>query len=206
MLRQAGKEAGILGKSILMDGIKIVLPDKVRYIIEMLLYAGFEAYAVGGCIRDSLLGRKPKDWDITTSASPAKVKELFRRTIDTGEQHGTVTVMIGVEGFEVTTYRIDGVYEDGRHPKEVTFVKTLRTDLERRDFTINAMAYNETDGLVDIFDGKGDLKRKVIRCVGDPRQRFFEDALRMMRTVRFAAELGFSIDENTRAAVCAQSL
>ena len=181
--------------------MKIHLPDKVIHIIQILQNAGHEAYAVGGCVRDSILGRIPDDWDITTSARPAEVKALFGRTIDTGIQHGTVTVMLGKEGFEVTTYRIDGIYEDGRHPREVTFTGELREDLRRRDFTVNAMAYNETDGLVDAFDGLGDLKRKTIRCVGDARERFAEDAPRMMRAVRFSAQLGFSIEEDTQAAI-----
>lgn len=179
----------------------IQLPEKVKYMIDTLMEAGYEAYAVGGCIRDSILGRKPGDWDITTSASPMQVKQLFKKTIDTGIQHGTVTVMISGEGFEVTTYRIDGEYEDGRHPKEVRFTASLLEDLKRRDFTINAMAYNEKDGLVDAFSGKQDLERKVIRCVGNPKERFEEDALRMMRAVRFAAQLGFSIEEGTKDAI-----
>jgi len=179
----------------------IALPKKVGFIIDTLTQAGYEAYAVGGCIRDSMMGRIPKDWDITTSAKPPEVKAVFPKTINTGEKHGTVTVMVGREGFEVTTYRIDGEYEDSRHPKEVTFTPDLLEDLKRRDFTINAMAYNETAGLVDAFDGLKDLDRKVIRCVGDSRQRFEEDALRMMRAVRFAAELGFSIEESTQEAI-----
>ena len=179
----------------------IQLPEKVKYIIDTLMEAGYEAYAVGGCIRDSILGRKPGDWDITTSAKPMQVKQLFKKTIDTGILHGTVTVMIRGEGFEVTTYRIDGEYEDGRHPREVTFTANLLEDLRRRDFTINAMAYNEKDGLVDAFSGKEDLERKVIRCVGNPKERFEEDALRMMRAVRFAAQLGFSIEAGTRGAI-----
>ena len=129
--------------------MKIQLPDKVHGIIETLTAAGYEAYAVGGCIRDSVLGREPSDWDITTSAKPEDVKRIFARTIDTGIKHGTVTVMMEHEAFEVTTYRIDGVYEDGRHPKEVTFTASLEEDLRRRDFTMNAMAYNEQTGLVD---------------------------------------------------------
>ena len=181
--------------------MKIHLPDKVIHIIQILQNAGHEAYAVGGCVRDSILGGIPDDREINTSARPAEVKALFGRTIDTGIQHGTVTVMLGKEGFEVTTYRIDGIYEDGRHPREVTFTGELREDLRRRDFTVNAMAYNETDGLVDAFDGLGDLKRKTIRCVGDARERFAEDALRMMRAVRFSAQLGFSIEEDTQAAI-----
>lgn len=182
--------------------MRIALPKKVQYIINTLQQAGYEAYAVGGCIRDSILGKTPQDWDITTSAKPKEVKRVFYKTIDTGIEHGTVTVMLEGEGFEVTTYRIDGKYEDFRHPKEVTFTPNLLEDLKRRDFTINAMAYNETEGLVDAFDGIGDLNRNIIRCVGEAKQRFREDALRMMRAVRFAAQLGFTIDEATKAAVC----
>ena len=180
--------------------MNIVVPEKVNTIIETLLQHGYEAYAVGGCVRDSLLGRKADDWDITTSASPYEVKALFRRTIDTGIQHGTVTVMLDKEGFEVTTYRIDGEYEDGRHPKEVLFTKNLEEDLKRRDFTINAMAYNEQTGMVDIFGGAEDLKRRLIRCVGVAGDRFDEDALRILRAFRFSAQLGFSIEEQTKEA------
>lgn len=179
----------------------ITLPDKVKFIIDTLTRAGYEAYAVGGCVRDSVLGRVPVDWDITTSASPYRVKELFPKTVDTGIKHGTVTVMEGKEGFEVTTYRIDGEYEDFRHPREVTFTSDLVEDLKRRDFTINAMAYNESEGLIDIFGGISDIERKVIRCVGNPKDRFTEDALRMMRAVRFAAQLGFVIEDETKDAV-----
>ncbi len=181
--------------------VQIVLPKKVKYIIDTLMDKGYEAYAVGGCVRDSLLGRTPQDWDITTSAKPEQVKELFRHTIDTGIQHGTVTVMIDHEGFEVTTYRIDGEYEDARHPKEVLFTANLLEDLKRRDFTINAMAYNEQNGIVDAFDGIGDLDRGVIRCVGKAQERFTEDALRMLRAIRFAAQLGFKIEAETRDAI-----
>lgn len=180
--------------------MNIQVPEKVNIIIETLLRHGHEAYAVGGCVRDSLLGREADDWDITTSASPYEVKALFRRTIDTGIQHGTVTVMLEKEGFEVTTYRIDGEYEDGRHPKEVLFTKNLEEDLKRRDFTINAMAYNGQAGMVDIFGGVKDLEDKVIRCVGKAGERFDEDALRIMRAFRFSAQLGFSIEERTRQA------
>lgn len=180
---------------------EITLPGKVKYILEKLRENGYEAYAVGGCIRDSLMGRLPEDWDITTSAKPLQVKALFSRTIDTGLQHGTVTVMLKSEGFEVTTYRIDGAYEDARHPKEVSFTQNLMEDLKRRDFTINAMAYNEQDGLVDVFDGMEDLKRGVIRCVGHPAERFCEDALRILRAVRFGAQLDFEIEENTKNAI-----
>lgn len=179
----------------------ITLPEKVKYILETIEAAGFEAYAVGGCIRDCLLNRKPEDWDITTSAKPHQVKALFKRTIDTGIQHGTVTVMLDKEGFEVTTYRIDGEYEDGRHPKQVQFTANLIEDLKRRDFTINAMAYSEKNGLVDEFDGLKDLKEGIIRCVGSPRERFAEDALRMMRAVRFSAQLGYDIDHETSEAI-----
>ena len=179
----------------------IQMPEKVNFIIQTIQDAGFEAYAVGGCVRDSILGRIPDDWDITTSANPQQVKELFRRTIDTGLQHGTVTVMLDKEGFEVTTYRIDGKYEDGRHPTEVTFTANLEEDLRRRDFTINAMAYNEQVGLVDIYGGLEDIERKVIRCVGNAEARFGEDALRIMRAVRFSAQLGYSIEEETRQAI-----
>ena len=181
--------------------MRIRLPDKVNNIIETLTAAGYEAYAVGGCVRDSVLGRVPNDWDITTSAMPAETKSLFHRTIDTGIQHGTVTVMLGKEGFEVTTYRIDGDYEDSRHPKEVTFTVSLEEDLKRRDFTINAMAYNEQSGLVDIFGGMQDMEQGVIRCVGNAEDRFTEDALRMLRAVRFSAQLGYSIEEETKQAI-----
>lgn len=181
--------------------MQIQLPKKVKYIIEQLEAAGFEAYAVGGCVRDSLLNRIPDDWDITTSATPYEVKDVFPRTIDTGIQHGTVTVMLDHEGFEVTTYRIDGTYEDNRHPKEVIFTSNLVEDLKRRDFTINAMAYNEKSGIVDVFHGIEDLKAKKIRCVGDAKERFTEDALRMMRAVRFSAQLGYEIEEKTRFAI-----
>lgn len=181
--------------------MKFELPQKVNNIIKTLQAAGFEAYAVGGCVRDMMLGREPDDWDITTSAMPEEVKGLFRRTVDTGIKHGTVTVMDGKEGFEVTTYRIDGKYEDGRHPNSVTFTRSLEEDLKRRDFTINAMAYNNSEGLVDLYDGEGDLQKKIIRAVGDANKRFEEDALRIMRAVRFSAQLGFSIEEQTLSAM-----
>ncbi len=181
--------------------MQIKLPEKVKRIITELETAGYEAYAVGGCVRDSILGKEPDDWDITTSASPMQIKAAFRRTIDTGIQHGTVTVMLDHESFEVTTYRIDGEYEDSRHPKEVVFTASLMEDLKRRDFTINAMAYNEKSGLIDIFGGMADLENKVIRCVGNAKERFGEDALRMLRAVRFSAQLGFFIDTDTERAI-----
>ncbi|MDY4165587.1 MAG: CCA tRNA nucleotidyltransferase [Lachnospiraceae bacterium] len=177
------------------------LPDSVEKIIHTLEAAGYEAYAVGGCVRDALLGLTPDDWDITTSAEPEEVKALFSRTIDTGIKHGTVTVRLNGKSFEVTTYRIDGKYEDGRHPEEVTFTKSLEEDLKRRDFTINAMAVNDRTGIVDLFGGQEDLKAGIIRCVGDPMERFSEDALRMMRAVRFAAKLDFSIEEETKKSI-----
>lgn len=179
----------------------IEIPAGAEQVLEVLHKAGFEAYVVGGCVRDSILGRIPGDWDITTSASPQEVKRLFDRTVDTGIAHGTVTVLIGKEGYEVTTYRIDGAYEDFRHPKEVTFTSSLIEDLKRRDFTVNAMAYSHETGIVDEFGGLRDLQEKVIRCVGEPRERFGEDALRMMRAVRFAAQLGFRIDERVKEAI-----
>lgn len=179
----------------------IELPEKVKRIINTIQNAGYEAYAVGGCIRDSILGRIPDDWDITTSAAPIQVKELFGHTIDTGIVHGTVTVMLEKEGFEVTTYRIDGKYEDGRHPKEVIFTPSLEEDLKRRDFTINAMAYNEKDGIIDLFGGREDMRAGKIRCVGDAGERFSEDALRIMRAVRFSAQLGYEIEEKTAEAI-----
>ena len=137
--------------------MQIILPKNVNKIIHVLEEHGFQAYAVGGCIRDSLLGRTPHDWDITTSALPEQVKDLFKKTVDTGIQHGTVTILLDGEGYEVTTYRLDGEYEDSRHPKEVTFTSLLSEDLKRRDFTVNAMAYNEKDGLVDLFGGQKDM-------------------------------------------------
>ena len=179
----------------------IQMPDKVHKIIEILEAAGYEAYAVGGCVRDSILGREPNDWDITTSAKPEETKSLFARTIDTGIKHGTVTVMLDKDGFEVTTYRIDGIYEDSRHPKKVTFTASLEEDLKRRDFTVNAMAYNERTGLVDIFGGLADIDQGIIRCVGNAEERFTEDALRMLRAVRFSAQLGYEIEEKTKQAI-----
>ena len=180
-----------------MEKIEILIPAGAAKILRVLEDHGYEAYVVGGCVRDSLLGRNPHDWDITTSALPLQVKALFRRTIDTGLKHGTVTIMENGEPYEVTTYRVDGEYLDGRHPSEVTFTASLKEDLQRRDFTINAMAYSEKNGLQDFFGGLQDLKNKRIRAVGDPMKRFGEDALRIMRAVRFAAQLGYEIEEET---------
>ncbi len=187
--------------------MNIQLPRNVENIINTLQAAGYDAYAVGGCVRDSLLMRKPDDWDITTSALPGQVKDIFKRTIDTGIKHGTVTILLPAEDsarwdtYEVTTYRVDGEYEDSRHPKEVTFTPDLREDLKRRDFTINAMAYNNRTGLVDEFDGIGDLKKQIVKAVGNPCERFTEDALRMMRAVRFAAQLGYEVEPRTKEAI-----
>jgi len=183
--------------------IQIKLPMGVRYIIEMLAARGFEAYAVGGCVRDSMMGRVPADWDITTAASPEDVLDVFKahRVIPTGIKHGTVTVLCKGGQFEVTTYRVDGLYTDGRRPENVTFTASLEEDLKRRDFTINAMAYNEEKGLQDFFGGAEDLARKVVRCVGDPRERFAEDYLRMLRAYRFAAVLGFDLEPSVVAAI-----
>ncbi len=177
------------------------LPEAVKYIIGVLENEGYEAYAVGGCVRDSILGRNPDDWDITTSAKPEQTKALFDKTFDTGIEHGTITVLVDNIGYEVTTYRIDGEYEDSRRPNDVEFTTNLREDLLRRDFTINAMAYNSKDGLVDIFGGMVDLESKIIRCVGTAKDRFTEDALRILRAIRFSAQLGFEIEAETAAAI-----
>ena len=179
----------------------IKIPAPAEEIISRLNENGYEAYVVGGCVRDMLLGREPEDWDITTSALPEQVKQVFRRTIDTGIQHGTVTVMADKEGYEVTTYRIDGEYSDGRHPNSVEFTSNLVEDLKRRDFTVNAMAYSGRTGFVDEFGGVEDLKRGIIRCVGAPMDRFTEDALRILRAIRFSAQLGFSIERHTYEAI-----
>lgn len=175
------------------------MPKNVDTAINLLQSAGFEAYAVGGCVRDSLLGKTPNDWDITTSAKPEDMKSVFAdfHCIDTGIKHGTVTVVIDGEPLEITTFRLDGEYEDNRHPKSVTFTSNLGADLGRRDFTVNAMAYSKKTGTVDLFGGENDLKNKIIRCVGDPDRRFNEDALRILRALRFASALDFEIEEKT---------
>lgn len=205
--------------------MKINIPENAKKIIKTLEVNGFEAYVVGGFVRDAILAKKADDYDITTNATPQEVKKLFPRTIDTGIKHGTVSVLMKEKTaeknsiknspknsaknkseviwkpIEVTTYRIDGEYLDSRHPEEVTFVKDLKEDLARRDFTINAMAYNEKTGLVDLYGGQDDLNNKIIRSVGDPMLRFDEDALRMLRAVRFAAKLNFNIDIATHHAI-----
>lgn len=179
------------------------LPAYVKNCIEALEIAGFSAYAVGGAVRDSLLGTTPSDWDVTTSANPEQTLEVFsnKRTIPTGIKHGTVTVLFEENEksvpIEITTFRIDGQYLDSRHPESVSFSHDVRDDLSRRDFTVNAMAYNENEGLIDIFGGADDLKNKIIRTVGDPKVRFTEDALRILRAFRFSAQLGFEIESNT---------
>ena len=181
--------------------MKIKMPAQAAKVIQTLEQHGFEAYIVGGCVRDSILGRTPGDWDITTSASPQEVKEIFDHTVDTGIEHGTVTVLMNHEPYEVTTYRVDGKYEDHRRPNEVHFTKSLREDLLRRDFTINAMAYNDSEGIIDMYDGMTDLKNQTIRCVGEAKKRFDEDALRILRALRFQAQLGFQIEEKTEEAI-----
>lgn len=185
--------------------MEFLIPAKVQYIIDVLTNNGFEAYAVGGCVRDMILEKKPEDWDITTSAKPQDVKRVFRRTVDTGIVHGTVTVLLDNEHYEVTTYRLDGIYEDNRHPKEVSFTGNLKEDLKRRDFTINAMAYNPIEGIIDLFGGMDDLKNRLIRCVGNPSERFDEDALRILRAVRFSAQLDFIIEKDTKEAIVAKA-
>lgn len=183
--------------------MKITLPDEVVCIIDTLNNNGYEAYAVGGCVRDAVLGRAPEDWDICTSALPEQAKRSFagHHIIETGLKHGTITLMLNRQPFEITTYRVDGLYSDSRHPDTVEFVGDLKRDLSRRDFTINAMAYSPDKGLVDYFGGEQDIERRVIRTVGDADRRFYEDALRIMRALRFASVLGFSIDPSTSAAL-----
>lgn len=185
--------------------MKINMPTQAAKVIEALEQHGFEAYIVGGCVRDSILGRTPGDWDITTSASPQEVKAIFDHTVDTGIEHGTVTVLMNHEPYEVTTYRVDGKYEDHRRPNEVHFTKSLKEDLLRRDFTINAMAYNDKEGIIDMYDGMEDLRNHTIRCVGNATTRFDEDALRILRALRFQAQLGFEIEKETKEAIRAQA-
>ncbi|MBW4802510.1 CCA tRNA nucleotidyltransferase [Loigolactobacillus coryniformis] len=183
------------------------LPDEFVQalpVLQTITQAGFEAYFVGGSVRDALLGKKIHDVDIATSAYPAEIKQIFRRTIDTGIQHGTVTVMQQETAYEVTTFRTESGYQDFRRPDHVTFVRSLREDLKRRDFTINALALQHDGTIIDLFAGLTDLENKVIRAVGDPNERFHEDALRMMRAVRFESQLGFTIEANTEVAIRAQ--
>lgn len=193
----------------------IKLPEKVNILIKHLESCGYETFAVGGCIRDSIMDRTPNDWDLCTSASPDEMKECFSgfapivsgctahecKIIETGLQHGTLTVLLGGEAFEITTYRIDGEYTDGRHPDQVAFTRSLEEDLARRDFTVNAMAYNDSVGLVDPFGGRSDLDAGILLCVGEPVRRFTEDSLRILRCIRFASQLGYTIESSTSAAM-----
>lgn len=185
-----------------MSQPSVAMPADAAWILDTLNSGGHEAYIVGGCVRDSILGRIPQDWDITTSALPEEIKLLFSHTFDTGIQHGTVTVVLHKENYEVTTYRVDGDYADCRHPDAVSFTKNLTEDLLRRDFTMNAIAYHPAEGFRDPFHGQEDIAAELIRGVGNPALRFQEDALRMLRCVRFAAQLGFTIEEETWAALC----
>lgn len=188
-----------------MQKLNIAIPQDAVWILNKLNEGGHEAYIVGGCVRDSILGRMPQDWDITTSALPEEIKTIFDHTFDTGIKHGTITVVLHHENYEVTTYRIDGEYADCRHPDEVSFTKKLNEDLLRRDFTMNAIAYHPKEGFRDPFHGQEDIAAGIIRGVGEPAKRFQEDALRMLRCVRFSAQLGFAIDPETWAALCANT-
>lgn len=183
--------------------VNIKLPASVEFILRRLKNAGFEAYIVGGCVRDSLMGIEPHDWDICTSARPEETIRVFDdfKIVPTGLKHGTVSVMVANVLYEITTFRSDGEYSDNRHPDSVSFVKDLKTDLSRRDFTMNAMAYCYDTGLVDLYGGAEDVEKKLVRCVGDPIDRFSEDALRILRTVRFAIRFGFEIEEKTLCAM-----
>ena len=181
--------------------MKINIPKDVNYIINNFYKNSYEAYMVGGCVRDSILGVEPKDYDITTSAKPEETISLFEKTIPTGLKHGTITVIINSTPYEVTTFRTEGTYLDNRRPSSVDFVTDIKEDLSRRDFTINALAYNENTGLIDYFNGVNDIKNKIIRCVGDADKRFKEDALRMLRAIRFSCQLTFDIEENTLKAI-----
>jgi len=187
-----------------MQNFNLTIPPYAAAAIEKLNSSGFEACVVGGCVRDTLIGRKPGDWDICTSALPWQTREVFRQdfhVIETGIKHGTVTVVSDGQPLEITTYRTEGNYTDHRRPDSVTFVSDIREDLSRRDFTVNAMAYSQTTGLIDLFGGQTDLQNRIIRCVGDPEKRFGEDALRILRALRFAAVLDFEIEPKTAAAV-----
>ena len=179
------------------------IPNKVYDILTELRRGGFDAYVVGGCVRDLLMSRKPDDWDITTSATPDEVKKVFKKDklVETGLKHGTVTIVRGKESFEVTTFRSDGTYSDGRHPDSVSFSKDIKVDLARRDFTMNALAYSPEKGIIDEYGGIEDIKNKVIRAVGKPEERFKEDSLRILRAIRFAGTLGFMLEAETARAV-----
>lgn len=173
------------------------IPENIQFVLKTLSQNGYEAYVVGGGVRDLLLSIEPSDFDVATSAQPDEIIKLFNKTVPTGIKHGTVTVIVDKSPIEVTTFRTDGVYTDNRHPENVRFVSNLKEDLSRRDFTVNALAYNENEGLIDLFGGVGDLEKRILRAVGDPNKRFDEDALRILRLFRFSSQLDFKIDENT---------
>lgn len=183
--------------------IKIIIPKVPALAVNMLISGGFEAGVVGGCTRDAILGIKPNDWDVCTSATPKEIQEVFKdyRQLDVGIKHGTITIIFDKEAIEITTYRIDGTYADGRRPDNVIFTKNLVEDLRRRDYTINAIFYNDKTGIIDPFFGITDIKNKLIRCVGNPELRLKEDSLRILRGIRFSSCLGFKIEENTRKAI-----
>lgn len=183
----------------------ITIPKDVKYIIDTFYNNGYEAFMVGGCIRDCLLKKVPMDYDIATSAPPEITQKLFKKSIPTGIEHGTITVLINKNSYEVTTYRVEGKYSNNRKPDSVTFISNIKDDLARRDFTINAFAYNDRKGLLDYFSGNTDLNNKIIKCVGDPDKRFKEDSLRMLRAIRFSAQLNFNIDETTFSAIKSNS-
>lgn len=183
-----------------MTDFYLKLPDCLEYCIDRLADKGFEAYVVGGCIRDLLVGRTPSDFDIATSARPDEIKQVFDKCIDTGEKYGTITVLVNDSAVEITTFRAESDYSDCRKPDNVIFLNNIEEDLSRRDFTVNAMAYNHSSRLIDPYGGRDDLTEKIIRCVGDPRERFSEDALRILRAYRFSSTLGFRIEENTERA------
>lgn len=187
--------------------MQIKLDKNTEYLISKLVSAGFSAHAVGGAVRDSLLGREVSDFDIASSALPEETKKVFssQSVIETGIKHGTVTVVLDHKPYEITTYRVESQYSDSRHPDSVSFVRCLNEDLARRDFTVNALAFSPQDGLIDLFGGAEDIKNRIIRAVGDPAKRFSEDALRILRAIRFASVLGFSIEENTSNALLALS-
>lgn len=182
---------------------KIIIPSYCKKILDTLKLSNFEGFLVGGCVRDSLMGVMPDDYDITTNATPQEMMRVFKdfKVVKTGLSHGTVTVLVDDKAVEVTTYRIDGEYKDNRHPDEVLFTKNIAEDLSRRDFTVNAMAYNEETGLIDLFGGIDDLENKIIRCVGDSDKRFLEDGLRILRAIRFSSKLGFNIEEKTAKSI-----
>ena len=180
--------------------MRFSIPSKIEYVLSVLHNAGHKAYIVGGCVRDLLCGKEPHDFDITTSALPQEVSALFEKTVETGIKHGTVTVIIDRTPIEVTTFRTEGAYINHRRPDSVSFVSAVDEDLSRRDFTVNAMCYNHSEGLIDLFGGKADIENRILRAVGEPKARFCEDALRILRLFRFAATLGFSIEEKTLSA------